>query len=120
VSVSTSIPKDLINGIMDKAKVFLHATINEHWGIAVAEAMARGLPVTVHRSGGTWSDLAGEGIYGLSYTTSEEAVEMISKVLSDSSTWRYYSTKSIERARDLTFDKFVEKASQLIKKILYI
>jgi len=43
---------------------------------------------------------------------------MISKVLSDSSTWRYHSTKSIERAIDLTFDKFVEKASQLIKKIL--
>lgn len=110
--------RDLINEVMDKAKVFLHATINEHWGIAVAEAMARGLPVVVHKSGGTWSDLAGEGVYGLGYTTSEEAVEMISKVLSDSSMWRYHSTKSIERAIDLTFDKFVEKASQLIKKIL--
>ena len=111
-------PRDTINMVMDKAKVFLHATINEHWGIAVAEAMARGLPVVVHRSGGTWSDLAGEGVYGLGYTTDDEAVEMISKVLSDNSTWRYYSTKSIERAKDLTFDRFVEKTSQLIKKIL--
>jgi len=50
--------RDLINEVMDRAKVFLHATINEHWGIAVAEAMARGLPIVVHRSGGTWSDLA--------------------------------------------------------------
>jgi len=48
-------PRRTINEAMDRARAFLHATINEHWGIAVAEAMARGLPVVVHKSGGAWT-----------------------------------------------------------------
>jgi len=110
--------RSLISEALDKAKVFLHATINEHWGIAVAEAMARGLPVVVHKSGGTWSDLASEGLYGLGYTDAEEAAEAIAKLMTDNSAWRHYSGKSIERARNLAFDKFIGKASQLLKKIL--
>jgi alpha-1,2-mannosyltransferase len=94
-------PRSVINDVMDKAKVFLHATINEHWGIAVAEAMARGLPVVVHKSGGTWSDLASEGLYGLGYTDAEEAAEAIAKLMTDSSMWDYYSKKSTERVREL-------------------
>jgi glycosyltransferase involved in cell wall biosynthesis len=113
-----NVPRSVINDVMDRARVFLHATINEHWGIAVAEAMARGLPVVVHKSGGTWSDLASEGLYGLGYTDAEEAAEAIAKLMTDNSAWRHYSGKSIERARDLAFDKFIDKASQLLKKIL--
>jgi len=111
-------PRSVINDAMDRARVFLHATVNEHWGIAVAEAMARGLPVVVHKSGGTWSDLASEGLYGLGYTDSEEAAEVIAKLMTNSSTWNLYAQKSIEKAKELTFGKFVEKASTLIKKIL--
>jgi alpha-1,2-mannosyltransferase len=99
-------------------KVFLHATVNEHWGIAVAEAMARGLPVVVHRSGGAWSDLASEGLYGLGYTDAEEAVEAVAKLLTDASTWRRYSEKSVEKAKQLEFSKFIEKASSTIKIVL--
>jgi len=109
-------PRSVINDVMDKAKVFLHATINEHWGIAVAEAMARGLPVVVHKSGGTWSDLASEGLYGLGYTDAEEAAEAIAKLMTDSSMWDYYSKKSTERVRELTFSKFIEKHQDLLRR----
>ncbi|MGC9107299.1 MAG: glycosyltransferase [Infirmifilum sp.] len=54
-----------INEAMDRARAFLHATINEHWGIAVAEAMARGLTPVVHKSGGAWTDLVKLGKYGM-------------------------------------------------------
>jgi len=111
-------PRSVINDVMDKAKVFLHATINEHWGIAVAEAMARGLPIVVHKSGGTWSDLASEGLYGLGYTNVEEAVEALAKLVTNSNTWNLYTQKSIEKARELTFNKFIEKSSTLVKRIL--
>ena len=59
-----NVSRSTINEVMNKAKVFLHATINEHWSIAVAEAMARGLPVVVHKSGGTWSDVVYGGVMG--------------------------------------------------------
>ena len=101
--------------LMDRARAFLHATINEHWGIAVAEAMARGLPVVVHKSGGTWSDLAMNGEYGIGYNTADEAVEMLAKMLTDTKAWTYYSQKSRERINDLTFEKFTLKLRDELK-----
>ncbi|MDW8083016.1 MAG: glycosyltransferase [Sulfolobales archaeon] len=110
-------PREAINGIMDASKVFLHATINEHWGVAAAEAMARGLPVVVHKSGGTWSDLVSKGLFGLGYGCEDEAVDAIAKLLSDEKLWRRYSKKSLERVRDLAFEKFVEKFLTIEKTI---
>ena len=107
-----------INSIMDQAKAFLHATINEHWGVAVTEAMARGLPVVVHESGGPWSDIVMRGLNGIGYLTAEEAVEALSKLLTDGGAWSFYSKKAVERVRELTFDKFIERATQLIKRLL--
>ncbi len=83
-------PRRLINEAMDRARAFLHATINEHWGIAVAEAMARGLPVVVHKSGGAWTDLAEEGRYGLGYETAEEVV---ANLLTDGRAWSLLSQR---------------------------
>ncbi|MEM4576628.1 MAG: glycosyltransferase [Candidatus Nezhaarchaeales archaeon] len=108
-------PRKVINNVMDKAKVFLHATINEHWGIAPAEAMARGLPIVVHKSGGTWSDLAVEGEYGLGYNNIEEVIELLSKLLNDENVWRHYSKRSILKAGDLTIIKFIDRLKGLIK-----
>ncbi|MFP3214739.1 MAG: glycosyltransferase [Nitrososphaeria archaeon] len=108
-------PRSQINETMDKSRAFLHATINEHWGIVVAEALARRLPVVVHKSGGAWSDIAEEGKYGLGYESAEEAVEKVSKLLTDSKFW--YSFSSTERVKELTLDAFVQKFSALIKRI---
>ena len=111
-------PRSEINDVMDRARAFLHATINEHWGIAVAEAMARGLPVVVHKSGGTWSDLALNGEVGLGYESADEAVNALAKLLTDSRAWGDYSIKSLERVRDITFDKFVDRLAELVRRIL--
>ncbi|MEM3960183.1 MAG: glycosyltransferase family 4 protein [Ignisphaera sp.] len=111
-------PRRTINMVMDGAKVFLHATINEHWGIAVAEAMARGLPVVLHKSGGAWSDLAEEGAYALGYTNLEEAVEAISKLLTDEDMWKQLSRHSIEKAKNLSLEKFAEKLSKMLARVL--
>ncbi len=111
-------PRAEINDVMDRAKSFLHATINEHWGIAVAEAMARGLPVVVHRSGGAWSDLALNGEVGLGYEGVDEAVNALAKLITDSRAWSNYSMRSLDRVRDITFDKFIDKLTELVRKIL--
>ncbi|PLC68376.1 glycosyl transferase [Vulcanisaeta sp. EB80] len=110
-------PRAEINETMDRARVFLHATINEHWGIAVAEAMARGLPVVVHRSGGAWSDLAMNGEVGLGYEGVDEAVEALAKLLTDEKAWGHYSGKSLGRVGEITFDKFVSRLSELVKRL---
>jgi len=102
-------PRGVINETMDRARAFLHATINEHWGIAVAEAMARGLPVVVHKSGGAWTDLAEEGRYGLGYETAEEAVEALARLLLQGAKFN-----TVEKARELTYPKFKEKLAKAL------
>jgi glycosyltransferase involved in cell wall biosynthesis len=110
-------PRGTINEALDRARAFLHATVNEHWGVAVAEVMARGVPAVVHRSGGTWSDLVGEGSYGLGYTSAEEAAEALAKLLTDPGLWRYYSGRAVERASGLTLDRFTERFSELLRRL---
>jgi len=108
-------PRREINATMDRARAFFHATINEHWGIAVAEAMARGLPPVVHKSGGTWSDLA-QGA-GLGYASAEEAVEQLAKFLTDPKAWKAASAASVAKAKGLTLDVFAKKLADLVSAI---
>jgi glycosyltransferase involved in cell wall biosynthesis len=107
-------PRRVINEAMDRARAFLHATINEHWGIAVAEAMARGLPVVVHKSGGAWTDLAEEGRYGLGYETAEEAV---ANLLTDGRARSLLSQRLLARISGFTFKEYLERAIALLSKL---
>lgn len=107
-------PRQHINEWIEKARVFLHATINEHWGIVVAEAMAGGLPVAVHKSGGAWTDLAEEGNNGLGYLEEGEAAGILADLLIDKKKWKYYSLKSLSRVKELTFDNFINKVKKYL------
>ncbi|MEM4676247.1 MAG: glycosyltransferase [Nitrososphaerota archaeon] len=117
VYLIADVPRNAVNEALDSSRVFLHATVNEHWGIAVAEAMARGLPTVVHKSGGTWSDLASEGLVGLGYSSEENAVEALAKLLTDEKLWRLYSQRSLERARELTLERFAERLISIVRKV---
>ncbi|MEM0296330.1 MAG: glycosyltransferase family 4 protein [Zestosphaera sp.] len=109
-------PRRDITKVMDRSKVFLHSTINEHWGIVVAEAMSRGLPVVVHESGGAWSDIVRHGEHGLGYGDADDAVEKVLDVLTNRKLWEYLSMKSTDRVRDLTLDNFTAKFIDIVKK----
>jgi len=85
--------------------------------VAVAEVMARGVPVVVHRSGGTWSDLVGEGSYGLGYTSAEEAAEALAKLLTDPGLWSAMSRRSSERAADMMFTNFIGRFGGLVRRV---
>jgi glycosyltransferase involved in cell wall biosynthesis len=109
--------RSIINDVMDRSRVFLHATINEHWGIAVAEALARKLPIVVHKSGGAWSDIAKEGEYGLGYENEEEAVAHLSRLLTDEKSWIKYSTYDSERIKKFTLNTYKNNLASLIKAL---
>jgi hypothetical protein len=49
------------------ANCFIHASIQEQWGLVVNEAMAAGLPVLVSNRCGCFQDLVIEGINGLGF-----------------------------------------------------
>jgi glycosyltransferase involved in cell wall biosynthesis len=114
VYLLANVGRDRANRLLDSARAFLHATVNEHWGIAVAEAMARGLPVLVHRSGGAWTDLAGRGEFGLGYGDAKEGALLAARLLMEERAWRHYSEKSSERVKELSLERFVEAFARLV------
>lgn len=88
--------------IATSSKVFVHATVREHFGIAVVEGMAAGCPVIVHRSGGSYEDIIDYGSYGLHYETTEELANHIDKLIADEKTWRHYHSLSLKRAPEFS------------------
>jgi len=52
VKALTNISKQDMKTILNSAKVYLHTTIEEHFGISIVEAMAMGCIPIVHNSGG--------------------------------------------------------------------
>lgn len=116
VSIIPNASRETINSVMDSSRAFLHATINEHWGIAVAEAMARGLPVVIHKSGGAWSDLAENGENGFGYEEPQEALSALLSVITDGNIFKKYSKRSLERVSKLTLHSFYEKIKEIVER----
>ena len=78
-----NIPEKYKIKILSRAKIYLHPTKKEHFGISIIEAMASGLIPIVHKSGGPWEDILEkkQGLYGYTYENVEEATSLILYVL---------------------------------------
>jgi alpha-1,2-mannosyltransferase len=101
--------------LYSRAKVYIHAMIGEHFGIAVVEAMAAGLVPVVHRSGGPWNDITYQGRYGLGYNTVEEAVEAVEKALKD---YPRLSKKAQARAMEFSHERFKERFKHIVESLI--
>ncbi len=97
------------------SKVFMHAMVGEHFGIAVVEGMAAGLIPVVHRSGGPWYDIIDRGKYGYGYDTVEEAVEAIEKALKN---YNAMYKQVISRAKMFDRRVFAKQMGKIISKML--
>ena len=62
-----------------RAKVYLHTTLNEHFGISIAEAMAMGCIPIVHNSGGVTEYIP----ESYRYNTIQEAAHKIDFAIND-------------------------------------
>jgi len=76
-------PEKKMLEILGSAKVYLHAMVSEHFGIAIVEGMAAGLIPVIHKSGGGWTDIVEFGRYGFGYSNINEAVTNIRKAMRD-------------------------------------
>jgi len=102
--------------IATSSRVFVHATIGEHFGIAVVEGMAAGCPVIVHKSGGPYEDVINYGKYGLHYDTVGELAGRIDKLM-DSRVWRHYHSLSLRRAPEFSEEVFARKLLEVVGKL---
>jgi len=111
VKLLRSVPRDEQLKIYSNSKVFLHAMVGEHFGVAVVEGMAAGLVPVVHKSGGPWYDIVDGGKYGLGYLSVEEAIDAISKAIN--SYWRLRNVV-LERARAFSKEKFKQEFKEIM------
>ena len=109
VELLTNIPRSTLLNLLSRAKVYLHVMPQEHFGVAIVEAMASGCVPIVHRSGGPWLDILGEkqGEYGYAYDTPQEAAEFIKMLLTNEAKRKPMASAAIERS--LKFDKVAFK-----------
>ena len=115
VEFYTNVSREELVKIVTSSKVFVHATVGEHFGIAVVEGMAAGCPVIVHKSGGPYEDIIDRGYYGLAYQTIEELAEKIDKLMQPES-WKYYHNLSLKRAQKFSEEEFARKLLEVIEQ----
>jgi len=100
--------------IYSRSKVFFHAMINEHFGIAIVEAMAAGLVPVVHKSGGPWYDIIDRGKYGYGFNNLEEAVEIIDNALKN---YWLIREKVVRRAKMFSKRRFAKEIRKIIEEL---
>jgi len=112
-----NVSRDTLVRIVTSSKVFVHATIGEHFGIAVVEGMSAGCPVIVHKSGGPYEDVIDRGSCGLYYESAEDLAEKIDMLLTDEKTWRYYHELSLRRAQVFSEENFSKNLIGIVNKV---
>jgi alpha-1,2-mannosyltransferase len=111
--------KDLLS-LYGRAKVYMHAMKNEHFGIAVIEAMAAGLVPVVYRGGGPWEDIlkARQGYYGFSYENPDETADIIKMLLADEDLRVEIAERNLVYVKEFSDALFKEKFIKLVNKAI--
>ena len=99
--------------LLSKSKVLFHPMPNEHFGIAIIEAMAAGCLPVVHASGGPL-EIVDDGQYGLMYRDSREIPELLTRAFNLS---EHFQEKVKSRALQFDIKHFQEKLITVINNI---
>jgi glycosyltransferase involved in cell wall biosynthesis len=119
VKILINASEELKMEILKKAKIYLHSTKYEHFGIAVVEAMAAGLIPIVHKSGGPWTDIIEFGKYGFGYSNLEEAKYIIHNLVNlDKGKLHGIREIVVERAKTFRYDSFFKHFNIIINSLI--
>jgi len=100
------------------AKCFIHASVQEQWGLVVNEAMAAGLPVIASKRCGCYEDLIIEGANGFGFDpeNSQELTDLMLKVSSADFDLQKMGITALEHIQKFSPEYF---AQGLIKAVDY-
>ena len=115
VEIRTNVTKSEKEELMNESSTVLSLNKKEHFGIAIAEAMNHGCVPVVPTSGGQWTDIVENGIYGIGYGKLEGLNEAISRSLKYTRDERKKIARSINR---FSLPKFKEKLSDLAIQVI--
>jgi len=117
VKLLTNVPFNVFQETLSQAKIYLHVMPYDHFGISVVEGMASGCVPVVHRSGGPWLDIldAQQNEYGFSYTSPEEAADIIDILVTDENLRSEVASKALNRAKRFDQSVFKEKIVEVVE-----
>jgi alpha-1,2-mannosyltransferase len=106
VKIFTNVKREQLRQMLLNSKVYLHTTLNEHFGISIVEAMTSGCIPVVHNSGGPIEFVP----QNHRYSSIEEAAIKVEQAFNE---WSPENSRNISKSAD----KFSEKnfANQFIK-----
>ncbi|HEY9608521.1 glycosyltransferase family 4 protein [Allocoleopsis sp.] len=102
------------------AKCFIHASIQEQWGLVVNEAMAAALPVLVSNRCGCFEDLVIEGINGFGFDpeNSQQLADLMLKVSSGEIDLAKMGHAALEHIQKFSPDYFAQGLMQAVEYAL--
>lgn len=102
------------------ASCFIHASIQEQWGLVVNEAMAAGLPVLVSNRCGCYEDLIIEGVNGFGFDpeNAQQLTELMLKISSEEIDLHSMGNVALEHIQKFSPDYFAQGLIQAIQKTL--
>ncbi|MEQ8972145.1 MAG: glycosyltransferase family 4 protein [Coleofasciculus sp. C1-SOL-03] len=102
------------------ANCFIHASIQEQWGLVVNEAMAAGLPVLVSNRCGCFEDLVIEGVNGFGFDpeNSQQLTDLMIKVSLGNVALETMGQAALEHIKNFSPDYFAQGLMQAIEYAL--
>jgi len=116
VRIITNASRRTMQEISAMAKVIVHASRFEPFGISVAEGMGAGTVPVVYQgdNSGPWLDITDEGRFGFGFKNPEELSTSITDLLQNDSLWEEYSKLASNRSKVFTSEAFSQKFRSII------
>lgn len=102
------------------AGCFVHASIQEQWGLVVNEAMAAGLPVLVSNRCGCFEDLVIEGVNGFGFNpgNSQELTQLMLKMSSGEINLQKMGEAALDHIHKFSPEYFAQGLAQAVEYAL--
>ena len=102
------------------ASCFVHASIQEQWGLVVNEAMAAAIPILVSNRCGCYEDLITEGINGFGFDpeNSQQLTELMQKMSSGAIDLNKMGQAALEHIQEFSPDYFAQGLMQAVEYAL--
>ena len=102
------------------AKCFIHASVQEQWGLVVNEAMAAGLPVLVSNRCGCYEDLIIEGVNGFGFDPEnvQQLTDLMLKISSEKIDLQTMGNAALEHIQQFSPDYFAQGLIQAVNYAL--
>ena len=119
VEVVLNPSREEIRSLLGEAMFYLHPPFPEHFGIAIAEAIAAGAIPIVYRDGGGWTDIVSRISSELGYRDISEVSMIIRRLENNGS--KLYELRKIGRdvVNDFRPERFRENLRRIIEGLLH-